>query len=162
MNGWEVMKHWPHGLDSLDLKLVGALRRDGRLSNAELAERTLSSASQCSRHKQRLEELGVIRGYRAQLDAIKLGYNVIAYTLVSLSPHSTLARTQFTRIVAGTDAIQSCHSVTGAYDYILRIAARDLGELKDLLHTILEQMGPGTRIQSMVVLDNVKDEVSIV
>jgi DNA-binding Lrp family transcriptional regulator len=52
--------------------------------------------------------------------------------------------------------------VTGAYDYILRIAARDLGELKDLVHLILEQMGPGTRIQSMVVLDNVKDEVSIV
>lgn len=156
------MKHKSQILDSLDLKIVGALRRDGRLSNAELAERTFSSPSQCSRHKQRLEDLSVIRGYRAQLDAEKLGYDVVAYTLVSLSPHSTIARAQFARIVAAAESIKSCHSVTGAYDYILRIATRDLGELKDLVHLILEQMGPGTRIQSMVVLDNVKDEVCIV
>jgi Lrp/AsnC family leucine-responsive transcriptional regulator len=75
------MKHTTQELDTLDLKLVSVLRRDGRLSNAVLAEQTFSSPSQCSRHKQRLEDLGVIRGYRAQLDAAKLGYNVVAYTL---------------------------------------------------------------------------------
>lgn len=151
----------PIVLDQLDLKIVDALCTDGRLSNAELAEVVASSPSQCSRRRQRLEDEKIIVRYRAQIDGAALGYQLAVFTLVSLSPHSTTARAQFADIVADSRGIQSCHSVTGAYDYILRIAVHDLVELKDLVHRILEEMGPGTKVQSMVVLDHVKDAISI-
>ena len=75
-------------LDQFDLKLLAALEADGRLTNAELAERVGLSASQCSRRRIWLEETGIIEGYSARLNASRLGIGLLALIQVTLSPHS--------------------------------------------------------------------------
>jgi Lrp/AsnC family transcriptional regulator, leucine-responsive regulatory protein len=75
-------------LDQFDLKLLAALEADGRLTNAELAERVGLSASQCSRRRIWLEETGIIEGYSARFNASRLGIGLLALIQVTLSPHS--------------------------------------------------------------------------
>ena len=70
-------------VDNFDLRLLAALQDDGRLTNQELAEIAGLSASQCSRRRMRLEEDGVIAGYRAQLASQALGFELIAFILKS-------------------------------------------------------------------------------
>ena len=74
-------------VDSFDLRLLAALQDDGRLTNQELAEIAGLSASQCSRRRMRLEEDGVIAGYRAQLASQALGFELIAFIQITLATH---------------------------------------------------------------------------
>src|SRR5262245_39490516 len=75
-------------LDEFDLRLLGALQADGRLTNQELADKVGLSASQCSRRRARLEERGIIRGYHADLSPEPLGLGVLVFVHVTLSTHS--------------------------------------------------------------------------
>ena len=75
-------------IDSFDRKILSLLQDDGRLTNNELAERVHLSASQCSRRRQRLEEDGYIRGYRAVLDRDRLGFSLVNMVSVTLATHN--------------------------------------------------------------------------
>jgi DNA-binding Lrp family transcriptional regulator len=88
-------------LDPLDLRLLALLQDDASLSNAELAERVGLSASQCSRRRAGLEAAGYIRGYRADVDARKLGYGIEAFTRVTLSKHSDATAEDFAHFLEG-------------------------------------------------------------
>src|SRR5262249_25403276 len=104
-------------LDQFDLKLLAALEADGRLTNAELAEKIGLSASQCSRRRIRLEETGVIVGYSARLNAARLGIGLLALIQVTLSPHSKENAQKFRDFVNGVDEIQEAYALTGDADY---------------------------------------------
>src|SRR6478735_7390919 len=75
-------------VDGFDLKILGALQDDGRLTNQQLADRVGLSASQCSRRRMRLEEEKVIAGYHADLAAEALGFNLVAFIQITLATHS--------------------------------------------------------------------------
>jgi DNA-binding Lrp family transcriptional regulator len=116
-------------LDQFDLKLLAALEADGRLTNAELAEKIGLSASQCSRRRIRLEETGIIEGYSARLNAARLGIGLLALVQVSLSPHSKENAKKFRDFVNGIYEIQEAFALTGDADYLLKVAAPDLSGL---------------------------------
>ena len=116
-------------LDQFDLKLLAALEADGRLTNAELAEKIGLSASQCSRRRIRLEEIGIIEGYSARLNAARLGIGLLALIQVTLSPHSKENAKKFREFVNGIEEIQEAYALTGDADYLLKVAAPDLGAL---------------------------------
>ena len=143
-------------LDALDCKILGVLQADGRATNVELAARVHLSAPQCFRRVRSLEERGVIRGYTAQVLPEALGLGVAAY--VSLN----IAGEQFGRVrdieasIRAFPQILECHTVSGDYDYLLKVVAHDLKSLSQFLTDRLMQVPGVDDVRSMICLEEVK------
>ena len=143
-------------LDRTDLLLLAELQQQGRLTNAELAERVHLSASATLRRIQRLEREGVIAGYRAEVDPERLGLGLQAFVRVQLKSHEADAIAAFTAFVNSWDEVIACHALTGDMDYLLQVAVRDLDHFsRFLLDRLLNQAGVAD-VNSSFVLRTVK------
>lgn len=145
-------------IDAINDHILRELTRNGRLSNLELADRVGLSPSACLRRVQELERSGVIKGYRAVLDAGKLGIGFVAYVTVGLNTHSKASQEAFERAIARAPEVRECHNITGTVEYLLRIEAADLVAYK---HWHTEVLGVLPQVQSIttfVVIDSPKDE----
>jgi Lrp/AsnC family leucine-responsive transcriptional regulator len=143
-------------LDLFDRRILAALQADGRMTSVALADVAHLSASQCARRVQRLEETGVIRGYRALLDATALGLGIAGVVSISLEKHAKANIEEFQRQIAARANIVECLSVTGDSDYQLRIVARDLREFSALLMDSIVPMAGVSTTRSSVILGHVK------
>ncbi len=144
-------------IDDINRKILQALGQDGRLSNLDLADRVGLSPSACLRRVQELERSGVIKGYRAVLDPVKLGLGFVAYVTVGLNAHTKAAQEAFERAVARAPQVIECHNITGTVEYLLRVEAADLADYK---HWHTEVLGVLPQVQSIttfVVMDSPKD-----
>jgi DNA-binding Lrp family transcriptional regulator len=144
-------------MDRLDIKLLDALQRDGRLTNNQLAEQVGLSASQCSRRRSQLEADGAIRGYHADLDPGTMGFGVIAFVQVTLATHSPDNARRFLQLVTRVEEVQEAFAVTGEADYLLRIVARDLPALASLLNEIFLPHESVAHVRSSIALTTLKD-----
>jgi Lrp/AsnC family transcriptional regulator, leucine-responsive regulatory protein len=143
-------------LDVFDRRILAALQSDGRMTSVALAEIVHLSPSQCARRVQRLEELGVIRSYRAVLDPAALGLGIAGVVSLSLEKHANSNIQELQREITAQPEIVECLSITGDSDYQLRIVARDLREFSDLLmHSIVPMPGVSTT-RSSIILEHVK------
>jgi DNA-binding Lrp family transcriptional regulator len=113
-------------LDDSDRRLLSLLQADGRLTNADLAEKVGLSLSACHRRVKRLEEEGVIAGYSAVLDRKSVGCNVLAYVLIKLEAHSEELLKAFVKGVDAIEEIVACYAIAGGGDYLLKVAAKDM------------------------------------
>jgi DNA-binding Lrp family transcriptional regulator len=113
-------------LDKLDRQLLRALQADGRLSNADLAQRIGLSPSACFRRLQRLEEQRVIEGYSATLNGEAIGKPTTVFIEVTLASQVSTALDAFERAVAACDDVLECHLMSGDFDYLLRVAVADM------------------------------------
>ncbi len=144
-------------LDSFDITILAALQRDASLTNAALSERINLSASQCSRRRSALEKAGYIRGYRAELDARKLGYAIEAFTRVTLAAHSETTADDFKTYLAAMTEVHQAHAVSGDADYILHIVVRSLDEFADFIHHRLLPHPQVSQVRSDIVLRTIKN-----
>ena len=143
-------------LDRTDLLLLAELQRDGRVPNAELAERVHLSPSACLRRVQRLERDGVIAGYRAQLDPERLGLGLQAFVRVQLRQHDPQTVEAFARSVDAWGEVVAGNALTGDMDYLLQVMVRDLDHFsRFLLDRLLGQAGVED-VNSSFVLRTVK------
>jgi len=143
-------------IDRTDEKILRELEQDGRASNVELSARVNLSPSQCLRRVRRLEDAGVIRAYRAEIDRRKLGYMMVAYVLVSVTNQIKGAREMLMEYLQDKPEVLSIHGVTGNIDLIFEVQARDLEHFTDL---VLKQIyGHETVMNSVsyVILDTKK------
>ena len=113
-------------LDRTDLKILDALQADGRLTNAELAEKVGLSLSPCWRRLKRLEESGVIEGYRAVLNRRALGLGVTAFVRVDIERHTPAMERKFEDAIADLDEIVSCHVISGEGAFMLVVMSDSL------------------------------------
>ena len=113
-------------MDEVDRSILMVLEGDGRISNAELAARVGLSASPCLRRVRRMEESGVIRGYRAVVDSGAVGRGLRVFAGVRLTRHVRADVTAFERAVTKLSEVAYCHHVTGNFDYLLQIEVADL------------------------------------
>ncbi len=143
-------------LDAIDRKILSTLQRSGRASNVELATTVHLSAPQCFRRVRALEESGVIRGYAARVDAEALGYAVTAYVSVSIAGDQFGRVREIEREIAAYPQILECQAVSGDYDYLLKVVARDLKSLSQFLTDRLMQVGGIDDVRSMICLEEVK------
>lgn len=144
-------------VDAFDLKILGALQDDGRLTNQELADLAGLSASQCSRRRMRLEEEKVISGYHADLSSEALGFGVIAFIQVGLATHSPDNAKRFRALVNRIDEIQEAYSLTGDADYVLKAVLHDLKGLSNLVNDVLMPHQSVAHVRSSIVLDRLKE-----
>jgi DNA-binding Lrp family transcriptional regulator len=148
-------------VDAFDLKILGALQDDGRLTNQELADLAGLSASQCSRRRMRLEEEKVISGYHADLSSEALGFGVIAFIQVTLATHSPDNSKRFRALVNRIDEIQEAYSLTGDADYVLKAVLRDLKGLSNLVNDVLMPHQSVAHVRSSIVLDRLKESTRL-
>jgi DNA-binding Lrp family transcriptional regulator len=148
-------------VDSFDLRLLAALQDDGRLTNQELAEIAGLSASQCSRRRMRLEEDGIIAGYRAQLASQALGFELIAFIQITLATHSPDNAQKFRALVNRVDEIQEAYALTGDSDYLLKVVLRDLKSLSDIVNNLLMPHQSVAHVRSSIVLDRLKESAKL-
>lgn len=144
-------------MDSFDRALLDALQRDGSMTNAELASQVGLSASQCSRRRASLEAAGLIEGYVARLNAVKLGFGVRAMARVNLNNHGRQSDAEFARFLQSCPQVTSAFSVTGDADYILDIRMPDLVGFAEFIHTRLLPHPLVAQVRSEMVLKIHKD-----
>jgi Lrp/AsnC family leucine-responsive transcriptional regulator len=148
-------------LDRTDLRLLAVLQSEGRITNAELAERVSLSPSACLRRLQRLEADQVITGYAAQVDPQAVGLGLQAFVRVQLTRHESAAIEGFVERVSGWDEVVACHALTGDMDYLLHVYVADLKDFsRFLLDHLLNASGVGD-VNSSFVLRTVKRSPSL-
>lgn len=118
-------------MDEVDRAILTVLERDGRISNAELAAQVGLSPSPCLRRVQRLEQSGVIRGYRALIDPAAMGRGLRVLAGVRLLRHARADVVAFERAIVKLPEVVYCHHVTGNYDYLLQVEVADLPAYED-------------------------------
>ncbi|RQQ49034.1 Lrp/AsnC family transcriptional regulator [Burkholderia stagnalis] len=131
-------------LDETDLKIMNILQHEGRLSNAELAERVSLSASPCWKRLKRLEAAGFITGYQAIVDRRVLGFGVVAFVNISLDNHTEKTCRAFEAGVIAMPEVVACHNTTGQHDYLLQILARDFDSFSSFVLNRLRAL-PGVK-----------------
>ncbi len=144
-------------MDEINSRILRELSRDGRLTNLELAERVGLSPSACLRRVQELERSGVIKGYRAVVDAARLGIGFVAYVTVGLNTHTKAAQEAFERAVSRAPQVTECHNITGTVEYLLRVEAEDLAAYKHWHTDVLGVLPQVRSITTFVVMGSPKD-----
>ncbi len=112
-------------LDAIDRRILAELQADGRITNVELARRAGISAPPCLRRVRRLEEAGVIRGYHADSNPQKLGWEITFFAIVGLDSQKEAVLAAFEQVVAGWPEVRECHMIRGGGDFLLKLVARD-------------------------------------
>ncbi|WP_237561539.1 Lrp/AsnC family transcriptional regulator [Frateuria defendens] len=148
-------------LDRTDLRMLAVLQTEGRITNAELAERVNLSPSACLRRLQRLEADGVIAGYAALLEPHALGLGLQAFVRVQLAKHESEAIERFVEHVNGWEEVVACYALTGDMDYLLHVYVADLeGFSRFLLDRLLNAAGVDD-VNSSFVLRTVKRSTAL-
>ena len=145
-------------MDPIDRTTLGALQGNGRLSNADLARLNDMAPSSMLERVRRLEERGLITGYRAVLDPKAIGYQVEAMVMITLDRHQASPIDAFENSVQKIPEVKSCYHLTGRYDYILHVAVRDIDHLGALIRHTLATIGGVEKQETFLILSTVKED----
>jgi DNA-binding Lrp family transcriptional regulator len=148
-------------LDPTDIALLAHLQKHGTATAQDLAEVLHLSPSQAGRRRQRLEETGVIEGYRARIDPLKLGLHVQSFVQVQLASHGVEQGKAFARLLRTRPEITSAWTMTGEADYLLRVWCADLPALNRLIHEVLLAHPVVARVHSQIVMDQPKADAPL-
>ena len=143
------------GLDAIDVRILAALQRDGRMTNQKLAARAGLSPRPCLERVRRLQASGIILGYQAVIDLDKLSRPVTVISEIALA--SQARSDQVERRLRALDEVVECWEVSGAFDYIARVVCPDLSGYEALSATLIDDPVLGvSRIVSHIVLRPVR------
>ena len=149
-------------LDRYDRQILDILQVDGRINNQELAERIGLSPSPCLRRVRALEESGLILGYRALLDAKKLGLSLMALVHISMDRHTPERFANFEGSITVLSEVLECLLITGQdADYQVKVVVRDMDHYQDLLLNKLTRIEGVTGVHSSFVLRRVVDRTAM-
>lgn len=148
-------------LDSIDTRLLAALQKNAHLTAQQLGEMLNLSPSQAGRRRQRLEGDGYIQGYAARLDPVRLGLTVQGFVQVQLVTHGPEQSKGFARLIQTRPEITSAWTMTGDADYLLRVYCDDLPALNALIHEVLLPHPAVARVQSQIVMDQLKRDAPL-
>lgn len=150
-------------MDRLDHAILRQLAADGRLSVTELASRVGLSKSPTQARMRRLEAAGVITGYRAMVDPIRLGLDHVAFAEVRLSDTREAALAQFNAAVARIPEVEQVHLIAGNFDYLLKIRTRSMSDYRRLLAESLSTLphvaGTSTYVAMQTIKENALSDV---
>ena len=145
-------------LDAIDWKILRELQADGRMTNVELSRRVGISAPPCLRRVKRLEESGIIRGYRALLNAPALGMDVVAFCLVGLHHHAEAELKAFADRTRLWPIVRQAWMVSGDSDFMLHCVASDLTTFQTFVIEDLASAPNVDTVRTALTIRQVKDE----
>jgi DNA-binding Lrp family transcriptional regulator len=153
---WEEMMEDAR-IDQFDRKILSLLQDDARLTNNDLSENVHLSPSQCSRRRQRLEDDGFIRSYRAILDRDKLGFSLVSVISVTLSTHNRDNARRFGELLSRLPEVQEAYALTGEMDYIVKVVTPDLKSLSEFVNGVLLPHESVQHVKTAIVLETLKE-----
>lgn len=148
-------------IDQFDRRILKLLQEDARLTSADLSQRVNLSASQCARRRQRLEEAGLIGGYRAVLDRERLGFSLVNIVTVTLATHNRDNARRFAALVADLPQVLEAHALTGEMDYSLKVVTPDLKSLSDFVNDVLLPHESVQHVKTAIVLQTLKETTAL-
>lgn len=148
-------------IDAIDRKILAQLQRNAMITAQELGDRVGLSASQAARRRQRLEELGIIEGYRARIAPDRVGLGVQAFVQVQMGNHDPTGAQSFRRLLDTFPEVVNAWTLTGEADYLLRIWCADLAALNTLIHARILPHAAVARVQSQIVMDQLKQAAAL-
>jgi Lrp/AsnC family transcriptional regulator of ectoine degradation len=143
-------------LDSIDLKILSALQRNAKITNRELAARVHLSQSSCLTRVRKLEAEKIIVSYHARLDLNKMCRFVKCLVTVSISGQTKEDSAAFHAHVEATPEILECYTVSGAFDFLLKIVAPDMKSYLELSDELIQAVDSQITLNTHVVMEEVK------
>jgi Lrp/AsnC family leucine-responsive transcriptional regulator len=143
-------------MDLVDRQMLTIIQRDGRISNAALAEQLHLSPSPCLRRLRALEQDGVIAGYRAELDRTKLGLGLTVFVEVKVDAHSDRIAAEISAALQAAPEVVAAHIVSGSADFLLEVVVADLAAYERLLFDTLLRLPNVSDVRSNFALRTVK------
>lgn len=148
-------------LDETDKKILEILQKDGRITNAKLAQSVGISPPAMLDRVKRLEKSGVISRFVALLDRTQIGVGVIAFVSVSLSVHQLSSLDNFRNTISSLDEVLECYQISGDSDFILKVGLKSLDVYSDFVINKLTGIEGIQNIRSTFVLDTVKHSTAL-
>lgn len=148
-------------IDPVDVELLRTLQSNARTSNAELARMVQLTPPSVLVRVRKLEESGLIKGYRAILDAEKLGYSLIIFVNVSLSLSDVTPIEKVRKSISTVPEVCECYHVSGDYDFLLKVLVQDMSHYEALVRETLSKIPGVSKLQSCFVLHQAKGEHEI-
>ena len=148
-------------INEVDISILEILQTDARISNAELARRVNLSPPATLTRVRRLEENGLIDRHVTLVNRRQAGYDMLCFVSVSLQLHDIEQVTGFREAVQQLPEVLECHHVTGDYDYLLKVVAHNTKDLENFLLKKLTPISGVARIQTSLVLNEVKSTTVI-
>lgn len=142
-------------IDQIDRKIIATLRADGRMTVTELARRVNLSKTPCQIRLRRLIDDGIIRGFRAVTDPVKLGLGHIAFAEVKLSDTREQALDAFARAVLQVPEIEECHMIASSFDYLLKVRTADIQSYRRVLGEKISSLPHVASTSTFVVMESV-------
>lgn len=146
-------------LDGFDRKILDVISVEGRISVTDLSKRIGLSKSPTQARLRRLEETGVVRGYRALFDPIRLGRDHVAFVEVKLSDTRESALSVFNAAVLKIPEIEQCHLIAGAFDYLLKVRTSGMASYRLVLAERISTLPNVASTSTYVAMQAVKEEV---
>jgi Lrp/AsnC family leucine-responsive transcriptional regulator len=147
----------PADLDRFDRAILRELATDGRISATELARRVGLTKSPVQARLKRLEESGVITGYRANLDPIRMGQAHVAFVEVRLTDTREPALQAFNRAVRAVPEIEQCHMIAGGFDYLLKVRSADIADYRRVMAERISTLPHVASTSTYVAMEAVKE-----
>ncbi len=147
----------PPRLDSTDIAILDILQREGRLPVVELARKVNLSATPCTLRLRRLEQEGVITGYRALIAPVALGLALVVFVEVKLKSSDEASLEAFNRAIRPVPEVLECHMVGGGFDYLIKARVRDMTHYRALLGGVIGGLPMVENTRSYFVMEEVKD-----
>jgi DNA-binding Lrp family transcriptional regulator len=144
-------------LDAIDRRILAELQADGRMTNVELARRAGISAPPCLRRVRRLEEAGIIRGYHADTEPQKLGWEITFFAIVGLESQKEAVLAAFEALVATWPEVRECHMIRGGGDFLLKLVARDTAHENQLT----QKLTGATHVSKVQTLQTIRTSRSL-
>ncbi|MBO6815381.1 MAG: Lrp/AsnC family transcriptional regulator [Rhizobiaceae bacterium] len=148
-------------LDSIDIAILKEVQHNARITNVELASKVGLSPSACSRRFEQLEASGVLSGYQAVISDEALGQNVTAIVHITLDRQSGVGMESFEKAVADCPYVNACFLMSGEYDYIVRVSARDMNHFQYIHKEWLSNLPGVSRIVSSFAMRTVVNRANI-
>lgn len=147
----------PIDLDRFDQAILAALSAEGRLSATELARRIGLSKSPTQARMKRLEEAGVITGYGARLNRVRIGQAHVAFVEVRLSDTREAALQAFNRAVRALPEVEECHMIASRFDYLLKVRTADIQDYRRVLAERISALPHVAQTSTYVAMEAVKE-----
>ena len=144
-------------MDRFDAAILTVLAEDGRISITDLAKRIGLSKSPTQARLRRLEDSGVILGYRALLDPIRLGLDHVAFVEVRLEDTREVALRAFNEAVSRVPEIEQAHMIAGNFDYLLKVRTRDMAAYRRFLGETVTTLPYVANTSTYVAMEAVKE-----
>lgn len=144
-------------IDQIDRRILTELAANGRLTVTELAERVGISKTPCHTRMRRLEERGIILGYRAVIDPDRLGLGHVAFVEVKLTDTKAAALDAFNAAVRRTPEIEECHMIAGGFDYLLKVRTASIAAYRRVLGEKISGLPHVAHTSTYVAMEVVKD-----